>query len=65
MDRTIAGAVEMAKELGIKVWHSDKKEAKFESDKADFVDALKKMRMFQVRSTGNPNVQEGVTEITY
>ena len=65
VDRTIAGAVEMAKGLGIKVLHSNKKEAKFESDKADFVDALKKMRMFQVRSTGNLAVKDGTTEIKY
>ncbi len=69
VDRTIAGAVEMAKELGIKVLHSDKKEAKFESDKADFVEALKKMRMFQVRSTRKIQVRTNITnpftEITY
>ena len=58
MDRTIAGAVEMADALGIGS-DSTKQEAKFESDDAAFVDALKKMRMFQVRSSN------GETTITY
>ena len=58
VDRTIAGAVEMATALGI-TSQSDKEEAKFDSDDADFVDALKKMRMFQVRSSN------GKTTITY
>ena len=58
VDRTIAGAVQMADALGIQS-QSDKEEAKFDSDDADFVDALKKMRMFQVRSSN------GKTTITY
>ena len=59
VDRTIAGAVEMAKELGIKVSHSDLIMAGFESAKADFVQALNRMRMFQVK------VSDGQTTITY
>ena len=48
----------MADALGIQS-QSDKEEAKFDSDNGDFVDALKKMRMFQVRSSN------GKTTITY
>ena len=58
VDRTIAGAYKMAQDLKI-VGMMNKEEARFNTDDADFVQALKKMRMFQVR------VSNGETIITY
>jgi len=55
VDRTIAGAVEMAKALGIKT--SDKTAggtiAIFRTNDEAFIDALKKMRMFDVNDKGD------------
>jgi len=58
VDKTIAGAYEMAEKLNI-LGVMNEQEARFDSDDADFVQALKKMRMFQVK------VSNGETIITY
>ena len=58
VDRTIAGAYEMAEKLNI-LGVKNKEEARFNTTDADFVQALKKMRMFQVR------VDKDETKITY
>ncbi len=58
VDKTIAGAYEMAEKLNI-IGVMNEQEARFDTDDADFVQALKKMRMFQVK------VSNGETIITY
>ena len=58
VDKTIAGAYKMAEKLNI-LGVMNEQEARFDTDDADFVQALKKMRMFQVR------VSNGETTITY
>ena len=58
VDRTIAGAYQMADKLNI-LGVMNSQEARFNTDDADFIQALKKMRMFQVR------VSDGETIITY
>ena len=59
VDRTIDGAVEMAEALGIRVNRKDKTSASFRTTNEDFIDALRKMRQFDVNS-----VEDGVS-ITY
>ena len=59
VDRTIDGAVEMAEALGIRVNRKDKTSASFRTTNEDFIDALRKMRQFDVNS-----VDDGVS-ITY
>jgi hypothetical protein len=58
VDKTIAGAYKMAEKLNI-LGVMNQSEARFNTDNEDFVQALKKMRMFQVR------VSNGETIITY
>ena len=58
VDRTIAGAYEMAEKLNI-LGVMNTQEARFNTTDADFIQALKKMRMFQVR------VDKDETKITY
>ena len=58
VDRTIAGAYEMAEKLNI-LGVMNLQEARFNTNDADFVQALKKMRMFQVRAS------DGEVTITY
>ena len=53
MDRTIDGAEEMAKGIGISVNQKDKTSASFRTQNEDFIDALRKMRQFDVNVDGD------------
>ena len=57
VDRTVGGAIEMAKALGIEADASkDNQLAVFQTNDEAFIDALKKMRMFTVKGEGSNQI---------